>query len=69
MYGACRILQLCHVSIQTLPRSLCLVQNYDYCYYGDTSACVGKLPVEPFQAHDENIFNESGGTLKNVAVL
>jgi hypothetical protein len=30
---------------------------------------VGKLWVEPFQAHDENIFNESGGTLKNVAIL
>jgi hypothetical protein len=30
---------------------------------------VGKLPVEPFQAHDENIFNESGGTFKNVAIL
>jgi len=55
----------------------------------DASACVGKLPVEPFwahddywckcvcgeatsrtiQAHDENIFNESGETLKNDAIL
>jgi hypothetical protein len=30
---------------------------------------VGKLPVELFQAHGENIFNESGGTLKNVDIL
>jgi hypothetical protein len=30
---------------------------------------MGKLPVEPFQAHDENIFNGRGGALKNVAIL
>jgi hypothetical protein len=51
-------------------QDLCVwYKNYDYYYWSDTSACVGKLPVEPFQAHDENIFSESGGTLKNVAIL
>jgi hypothetical protein len=51
-------------------QDLCVwYKNYDYYYWSDTIACVGKLLVEPFQAHGENIFNESGGTSKNVAIL
>lgn len=36
---------------------------------GDTCAHVEEQPVELLQAHDENIFGESGEALKNVAVL